>query len=745
MDKGNNPDNRKSDDHCVYKNVATPGDDGRARIAAVADRETQCGVVDDQGICAECDESPTRNLADANVAAENGKTVIEERAGRMAAGFWHWRQLRWPRLACCGADGITDDQPNDWKFLAALSGVCLIFGLAGFVAQWFAIPAPFSIPLFAISYVAGGWDAAIESWQRLRRGQLDIHFLMLAVAAGAAAIGAWTEGSLLLFLFSASGAMEQYASGRTRREISALLRGAPKTAIVLEGDVETERAIESLNPGMRVRVRAGQQVPADVRVIRGESACDESTLTGEAQPVPKQRGDLALAGTLNLWGVIDGEVIRPAHESALQKIIHLIERAQHFKAPSQRFTDRFGTAYTWIVLSACAIFFLIGWQLFGWPAFLNSGGRVSALYRAMTLLVVASPCALVLSVPSAILSAIAAGAKRGVLFRGGAAIETLADIKAVALDKTGTLTRGEPELVGVEAFAGDQATVLQISCNLARLSHHPLSRAIQKVGGRRCIAPVEFTNVRSIAGQGISGRFNGELYMLGSREWLRGTAGSTLADKTPLPDPDTAEVWIGGPDLCGRLLLRDELRTDARVMIDELRRVGILTVMLTGDRQSTADLIAQQAGVDELKAQLLPEAKVAAVQELKAGSRKVAMIGDGVNDAPCLAAADVGVAMGARGSDAALEQAEVVLMNDRLENFLTAYHLSRRAKRVIQQNIAIALGTVAVMAALAIVRGIPLVFGVFAHEGSTVLVVLNSLRLLFMQFASQRSADVHST
>ncbi|MGI9088516.1 MAG: heavy metal translocating P-type ATPase [Chthoniobacterales bacterium] len=754
----------REDMHCVYRQVArllaeepqleavafqpknqllsiaTLGDDRSQRIGervseVVAERKQQCGILDARGNCEQCGEPPSSKVGDANVVVKDvlGSTVIEKLTCRTAVGFWQWNNVRWPRAGGCCAPVGRDADPNEWKKLALLSSACLVTGLLALVAQKYAAPPALVLSLFALSYLSGASDAAGESWERLRHGELEIHFLMLAVAFGAALVGAYSEGALLLFLFSASGAMEHFAGARTQREIGALLRGAPKTATVLEDSRETERAVEELAPGMQVRVRAGEQVPVDLRVIRGESACDESNLTGEARPMPKQPGDVALAGTINTWGVLDGQVLRAASESALQKIVNLIEEAQHLKAPSQRFSDRFGTGYTYLVLSASVIFFLVGWLGFGWPPFAGTAGRGSAFYRAMTLLVVMSPCALVLSVPSAILSAIASGARRGVLFRGGAAIEMLADIKTVALDKTGTLTRGVPDLVRIESCAGGEDSVVAAAYNLARLSHHPLSRAIEKVGAGRAAAPVEFTHAESISGGGIMARNKGLLYALGNREFVRASIASAPCDALVVDDHDVAEVWVAGPGICGRFLFRDQLRAEAQTMLARLRRSGMRTVMLTGDRRATAELIAREAGVDEVRAQLSPEGKVEAIQELKNTGGTVAMIGDGVNDAPSLAAADVGIAMGARGSDAAMEQAEVILMNDRLENFVTAYQLSRSAQRIIGQNITIALGTVIVMALLALSRGIPLSLGVVAHEGSTVVVVLNSLRLLFFK------------
>ncbi len=717
--------------------IATLGDDRGRRIAdrvseAVADREQGCGILDARGNCEQCGEPPARKFGAANVVVKDvlGSTVIEKLTCRTAVGFWQWNAIGWPRrTGCCGPAAGHQD-PNEWKRLTWLALVCLLSGLSAIAAHHYQAAPLLVLGLFVISYLSGAWDAAGESWQRLRHGELEIHFLMLAVAFGAALIGAWSEGALLLFLFSASGAMEHYAGARTQREISALFRGAPKTATVLEGASEIERPVEALAPGMRVRVRAGEQIPVDLRVIRGESACDESNLTGESRPMPKQIGDVALAGTLNMWGVLDGEILRAAHESAVQKIISLIEQAQHFKAPSQRFSDRFGTGYTYVVLTASATFFFVSWLGFGRPPFLGAGDHASAFYRAMTLLVVMSPCALVLSVPSAILSAIASGARRGVLFRGGAAIETLADVRTVAIDKTGTLTHGVPELVRVDVYRGSEDAILLAAYNLARLSNHPLSRALQRVGAQRGLAAVDFTHAEAQAGRGVTARKDGLLYVLGNRDFVRAAMKDAACDAASAEEHDVAEVWVAGPQLCGRLLLRDELRPEARGMLDQLHRAGMRVAMLTGDRQPTAELIGREAGVDDVRAQLSPEGKVEAIQQLKQAGGKVAMIGDGVNDAPCLAAADVGVAMGARGSDAAMEQAEVVLMNDRLENFITAYNLSRRAKAIIGQNISIALGTVIVMALLAVTRGIPLSLGVVAHEGSTVVVVLNSLRLL---------------
>ncbi len=623
----------------------------------------------------------------------------------------------------------TVDAP--WRPMMARAAVCTV----ATVAAW-ALHPGFNAPghvAFTLAYVSGAWDLTLAVWEDLRRLRFNTQFLMLLVAAGAAAIGAWGEGALLLILFSWSAAMETFAAGRTQREISALLKGAPKTARLLDGEKEHEVTVESLKPGDVIRVTAGEQVPVDLEVTLGRSACDESTLTGEAEPIAKAPGDTALAGTLNLWGVVEGRVLRAAGDSALQRIIRLIHDAQQQKAPTQRFTDRFGTGYTMAVIAGCIAMFLVAWLVTGAPPWISAENQRSAFYRAMTLLVVLSPCALVLSVPSAILSAIACGARHGVLFRGGSAVEMLADVRVVAMDKTGTLTEGVMHLAGVEILCGSEADVLAAAGSIAKISNHPVSRAIAREAVDRgaALGPVEATE--TIAGKGVRGRWRGQAIALGNRE-LMADSGVTSVDLSSLPPVvDANETWLAGEGLLGRLQLRDTLRPGSRALVARLQKEGLRIVMLTGDRAGAATKIAEEAGVGEVRSQLKPEHKVAAVQELKAGGTvRVAMVGDGVNDAPVLAAADVGVAMGARGSDAALEQADVVLMNDRLENFVFARDLSLRARSVIRQNLVLSLGTMLVMAGLSVVSSkIPLSLGVAAHEGSTVIVVLNSLRLLF--------------
>jgi Zn2+/Cd2+-exporting ATPase len=384
------------------------------------------------------------------------------------------------------------------------------------------------------------------------------------------------------------------------------------------------------------------------------------------------------------------------------------------------------------VLGSCAVMFLVWWLGLGVAPFLNDGETKSAFYRAMTLLVVMSPCALVLSIPSAILAAIAWGARHGVLFRGGAAIEKLAGINVVAMDKTGTLTTGELAVVGYESFpAGREAEIMELAYALEANSQHPLARAIVRDAKARNVRELGIDEFQSITGQGVRGSFGGSQVLLGRRELLEKGPLAEWTKNLPPAAADLAEVWVVGKDLIGRVLLRDQIRAESKDVLAQLKAAGIHTVMLTGDRRQAAESVAKEIGLDEVRAGLTPEEKVDAIQELRIGGRKVAMVGDGVNDAPSLAASDVSVAMGARGSDAALEQAEVILMHDRIENFLSALKLSKRATAIIKQNLAISLGVVLLMAVAAIFGIIPLGVGVAAHEGSTVVVCLNSLRLLF--------------
>jgi Zn2+/Cd2+-exporting ATPase len=735
---------------------------GRIQTAYEQGVAEHCLLLEGAGDCRQCTAPLSENERKRITIEHKGDvTTIARVTCPTAPKFWRWRDLPLPKVVPRDMEFLEeadhlDEHINEWKGQLVLAVLCGVCGLTGYFLHRAGLPA-YSLAAFIAAYVAGGWFTVEEVWERLQQRAIDVHFLMLAVAAGAACINAWAEGATLLFLFSFSGALEHFALGRTQREIRSLFRETPKVATVLDEQArEREVKVELLRPGMRLLVKPGAQFPVDAEIAKGKTAADESNLTGEAAPVEKSVGDTVLAGTINLWGAVEAVVLRPAAESSLQKIIRLIREAQHQKAPAQQFTDRFGAYYTYFALGLSCVMFFVWWLGFHLAPFAVAKGELesqSAFYRTMTLLVVASPCALVLSIPSAVLAAIAWSARHGILFRGGAAVEKLAGITTVALDKTGTLTTGELKVETVESFPpGRENEVAQIAYSLEKLSTHPLARAITRYGKQQGLEAIPFDHFESITGQGLRAKRGTDVCMLGRREWVAEhtgaaiwTPGSTrlqpISTAPPQAENGISEIWVAEGDLLGRVLLRDDIRPQSRQVITELREEGLTTVVLTGDRKASAEHMKAELRLDDVRAELKPEQKVAAIRELTQQGKKVAMIGDGVNDAPSLAIAHIGVAMGARGSDAALEQADVVLMHDRLENFLAAFRLSHRARSIIRQNLVISLGTVCVLVTFAMLGKIPLTLGVVGHEGSTVVVVMNRLRLLFGKISSPVSAD----
>ncbi len=665
-----------------------------------------------------------------HVKQSDGELLIEMPTCPTAPKFWKWREFEWPE-----PEQIEEQSREEWQMLALQAIICGVALASGFIAKAFGAQEWLVHSIFAVSLISGGWDAAIDTWEKIREGTLDIHFLMLAVAVGAVTIGAWEEGALLLFLFSGSGALEHYVLHRTHREINALTKAAPKLARVILPDGSTEeRSVNLLAVGDQIQVRPDELFPIDGTILTGKTAADESTLTGESLPITKEMNAQVFSGTLNLWGLVTVHVDKPAQQSALHKIIALIEHAQHARAPSQRFTDKFGTRYTIGVIAGVILMFLFWWLVMKLPPIENTSETRSAFYRAMTLLVVMSPCALVLSIPSAILAAIAWGARRGILFRGGAAIEKLAEVDTVAMDKTGTLTEGELKVARIESFpAGHEMDVLRIAVTLEANSNHPIARAITAHGKQQGVESDALHEFQSIAGQGLRGRTAGGISYVGRRELMAQSELSKFLSDVPDAPLGYSEVWVLHDQVMGRVLLKDEVRTGSKAVLAKLAADKLRTIMLTGDRRAAATEVAKELGITEVRAGLHPEDKVAAITELTAQGHKVAMVGDGVNDAPSLAAAYVSVAMGARGSDAALEQSDVVLMQDKIEKLLSARMISEAARSVIKQNITISLGAVTLMAIAALLGVVPLSLGVLAHEGSTVVVCLNSLRLLFVR------------
>jgi Cd2+/Zn2+-exporting ATPase len=600
--------------------------------------------------------------------------------------------------------------------------VCGLCTLTGFLLRHAgpaAAGAPLVAPFFAIAYIAGGWFATQDVWRGLRQRKIDVQFLMIVVALGAALVNAWTEGATLLFLFSLSNALEQFANHRTHKTIDSLLKATPKQALRREDGEWVEVPVEEVERDDELLVRPGEMFPVDGVVIEGATSADESALTGEALPVPKRAGDSVSSGTLNLDGQAVIRVTRELQDSALHRILALIQSAQQQKAPAQRFTDSFSRYYTWVVLALSVVTFIVLLSL--------EKPAGEALYRTMTLLVVASPCALVLSIPSAILVAIAAGARQGILFRGGVAIENLAGVTQFAFDKTGTLTKGAPAVARVGIFsAHSENDVLQIAASVAGFSTHPLSRAVVREAEQRSLPRLQARDFRNIPGLGMEASLNGEQMLVGSRRLM-------LDRGVQLPAAESgieAEVWVANSGALGVIYLRDEIRPAAKSVIAFLKKSGFSVALLTGDRPAAAKSVAAQVGIEDVRADFTPEAKMQCVHQWRLEGKKVAMVGDGINDAPSLTAADVAIGMGARGSDAALEQADVILMHDKIENVEQAVVLSRRARSTIRQNIVISLGVVLVLVTSALLEKINLTIGVIGHEGSTVLVILNGLLLL---------------
>jgi Cd2+/Zn2+-exporting ATPase len=603
--------------------------------------------------------------------------------------------------------------------MLVLAVLCGLSTLIGFVLERAGFSAALSAICFAVAYLAGGWFATQDVWQGLKGRKIDIQFLMIAVALGALFVNAWTEGATLLFLFSLSNGLEQFANFRTRKSIESLLKVAPKRALRRDNGRWIEVSIEGVQIGDELLVKPGELFPVDGVMVEGATSADESALTGEAIPVLKEIGDAVSGGTLNLDGQSVIRATRAIEESALNRILALIEVAQQQKAPAQRFTDSFSRYYTWVALSLSALVFAV--------LLLLQRPIPDAFYRAMTVLVVASPCALVLSIPSAILVAIAAGARRGILFRGGVAIENLAGATQFAFDKTGTLTKGLLVVARIESFESQtEDDVLQIAASVAQFSTHPLARAIVAEAEKRKLPLLTATDFLNVAGLGMEASIADKRIFIGSRRLMRDRGIALPA----VESTNEAEVWVGSDQALGVIYLRDEIRPAAKRVIDFFKRSGLPVTLLTGDRVGPAVMVAEQVGITDVRAELSPQAKLKCIHDWRASGKKVAMVGDGINDAPSLTAADVSIGMGARGSDAALEQADIVLMHDKIENVEGAFQLSRRARSIIRQNIVISLGVILFLIVSALAEKINLTAGVIGHEGSTVVVILNGLRLL---------------
>ncbi|MFN6497172.1 MAG: heavy metal translocating P-type ATPase [Nostoc sp. DedQUE01] len=656
----------------------------------------------------------------------------------------------------------------------------LVCGLLLFLG-WFALhlgALELALLLLPAAYVIGGYESAREGLTTLfKEKELDVDLLMIVAAIGAASLGLWRreyhliiDGAILILIFAISGALEGYAMQRTEQSIQSLMSLTPDTARILLQGREEEVSISQLKVGDEIVVKPGELIPTDGIIVSGYSTINQAAITGESLPVEKTVGAEVFAGTLNGYGALQIKVHKPAQSSLIQRVIRLVEQAKTEAPPSQEFIDRFEKGYAKVIVVAGILLATLPPFLWGWD-------WETTIYRALTFLVVASPCALMAAIMPTLLSGIANGARQGILFKNGAQLEKIGKVRAIAFDKTGTLTTGQLQVFQVIPLSKyTQLDVLKAAASVESSSEHPIGKAIvQAAADLNWVGAIQ---VQAIPGQGIVGIFKEQQVIVGNANfvqqyvtnlpeelgkmaqcleqegktvvwvaaqedtgtWGHGDAGKedtgtlrredignlsqTLSASPRLPVPASYQVM-------GIIAIADEVRVQAAATISRLKKLGVeQIVMLTGDNQETANSVAKTVGIDRVYAQLLPEDKLNVIRRLQQKYQTVAMVGDGINDAPALAQASVGIAMGGAGSDVALETADIVLMADRLEKIAVAIHLGRRSQLIVKQNIVVALGFIVLLLVGNFLGNINLPIGVIGHEGSTVLVTLSGLRLL---------------
>ncbi|KAG4080435.1 hypothetical protein HA402_013893 [Bradysia odoriphaga] len=621
--------------------------------------------------------------------------------------------------------------------------ICGAFLAIGFGLSYVtALPHWVSLACYICAYFFGGYFTAKEAVETVMKGKFEIDFLMLVAALGAGILGAWQEGALLLFLFSLGHALEHYAMNKARKSIAALAELAPKTALLKKNDGVSEVGIEQLQLNDIIVVKPNTRIPADGMVVAGSSSVNQAPITGESIPVDKKAASAGsnaddpvhtvFAGSVNGNGSLEIKVLKLAQDSTLSRLVKLVNEAQTQKSPTQQFTDRFEKYFVPAVLILVVLLcfaFLVLDETFS-----------QSFYRAMAVLVASSPCALAISTPSAVLSGVGRAAREGVLIKGGRPLEDLGTLSALAFDKTGTLTEGKPRLTNVIPAEGVTAeTLLQAAVAVEALSDHPLAKAIvadgkEKLQGRQV---PEAQGLEAVLGKGIKANWQNTAVYIGNRALFEEPGGVVLPEEMQQKmsalesEGNTAMLVRQNDRFLGIITMMDTPRPEAKAALQQLKQIGIRKmVMLSGDNQQVADAIAQQTGLTDAWGGLLPEQKVEAIKKLREAAGKVAMVGDGVNDAPAMANSTVGIAMGAAGSDVALETADIALMGDRLDLLPFAIALSRKAKGIIRQNLFISLGMVALLIPLTILGIASIGPAVIAHEGSTLVVVFNALRLL---------------
>ncbi len=607
---------------------------------------------------------------------------------------------------------------------------------AGLMAEWLGLLGKKGVAALAVGgMVASGWFLLPQAGRALIRFRPDINLLVVIAAVGASIIGEWIEAAAVVFLFGVAEWLEGWADRRARRAVEALLEIAPKIASVKRDGKFVEVPVEEVKVNETVAVKSGMSIPLDGEVLAGESAVNQAPITGESVPVDKKPGDGVFAGTVNGEGSLEIKVTKIAGDTTLARIIRLVKEAQEQKAPTQRFVDVFARYYTPVVTLVALLIFLI-------PPLAMNGDWSQWLYRACVLLIIACPCALVISTPVSIVAGMAALAKRGVLVKGGAHLESIAKLKALAVDKTGTITEGKPQVQGVETLnQKSEQKILRIAAAIDDHSAHPLAKAVVEYAKKQGVEFPRAENYQARSGRGAEGSVEGHDYFVGNHRFTHelGVCSEEIERRLAAVESKGQSVVVVGHrphghckgEVLGILAVGDTVRPNAAEAIRALHAAGVeLVVMLSGDNQRTADSIAKQVGIDEARGDLLPADKVTAVKALREKHGSVGMVGDGVNDAPAMATATIGIAMGGAGTDAAIETADVTLMTDDLGKIAETIRLGRRTLGIIRFNITFALALKALFLVLTLIGHASLWLAILADTGATLLVVANSLRLL---------------
>jgi Cd2+/Zn2+-exporting ATPase len=662
------------------------------------------------------DDDVTKGVARTGMRASVWNAAIKQEA----PAFWAVRG----RQIMTTASGVALSLAFMWHAIA--HGVGDALSPEG--ADSHTFPAA-SIVLYLIAILCGAWFIFPKAWYSLRSFRPDMNLLMTIAVAGAIAIGEYFEAATVAFLFAVALLLESWSVGRARRAIAALMDLSPQTARCVEGEAVTEKPVAEVQVGATVRVKPGERIPLDGKVVKGSTSVNQAPITGESIPVNKEPGDEVYAGSINESGAFEFTSSKPANDTTLAHIIHMVEEAQSRRAPSEQWVETFARYYTPAMMALALVVALLPPLLLGQPWDVW-------FYKSLVLLVIACPCALVISTPVSIVAGLSAAARAGILIKGGSYLEAPARVRVIAMDKTGTLTIGHPEVQKLVALnEHDERELLERAAALEAHSEHPLARAILRRAEAEGIKPAPAENFRAVQGKGAEATIDGRVFWIGSHRFLHERAddqGAVHEEAMRLEADGHTVVVIGNErHVCGLISIADQVRPESKKAIQQLKVAGIeKIVMLTGDNEGTARAIGAQTGVEDIRFELLPEHKVEAIKQLVKEFGTVAMIGDGVNDSPAMATATLGIAMGAVGTDAALETADIALMSDDLSKLPWLINHSRRTLQVIQQNIAFALGIKVIFIALSLLGFASLWMAIAADMGASLLVVFNGLRLL---------------